>query len=211
MPPTARTVPMPARVAYCVLGLVLFGLAIALTVAADLGLGAWDVLHQGLAERIGLPIGTAAILVGLAVLLLWIPLRQRPGLGTLLNAVLVGLFLDLWLLVLPDDLPVPARGAELVAGIALFGVASGCYLGAGLGAGPRDGLMTGLAARGWPVARARTMVEVLTLGVGWLLGGSVGVGTIAITFGLGPSVALWYDRLRLPGVPTPHGRHRTDQ
>jgi uncharacterized membrane protein YczE len=205
--PTTRTVPYPARVLYCLVGLALFGMAIALTVNAGLGLGAWDVLHQGLADRLGLGIGTAAVIVGVAVLVLWVPLRQRPGLGTVLNAVLVGLFLDGWIAVLPEPTNAVGQWASLLGGVALFGVASGCYLGAGLGAGPRDGLMTGLAARGWRIGIARTAVEVGALGGGWLLGGSVGVGTLVVTFGVGPSVSLWFDRLRLPGVPRPaaHG------
>jgi uncharacterized membrane protein YczE len=171
-------------------GLVLFGVGIALMVRADLGLAPWDVLHQGLADRTGLAIGTVTILVGALVLLLWIPLRQRPGLGTLLNVLLVGLSLNASLLVLPDVEPMAARVAFLAAGLLAIAVGSGFYIGAGLGPGPRDGLMVGLSRRGWSVRLARTGVELAALAAGWLLGGTVGVGTVVEAVAIGPMVQV---------------------
>jgi uncharacterized membrane protein YczE len=167
-------------------GLALFGLSIALMVRAQLGLASWDVLHQGIAERSGLGFGLVVIIVAAIVLLLWIPLRQRPGFGTLSNVVVVGLAADVAL----DDLPTPhgllARSLLLVAGVLLNGVATGLYIGAGLGPGPRDGLMTGLAARGHSIAVVRTALELSVLAVGWLLGGAVGIGTVLYAVSIGP-------------------------
>lgn len=179
-------------------GLVMCGVGLALMVLADLGLGPWDALHQGLSERTGLPIGTVGIVVGLVVLAGWVPLRQRPGVGTLCNVVLIGLVIDAVLAVAPQPHAIAVRAACLVAGIAGMGVGSGLYIGAGLGPGPRDGLMTGLAARGHSVRRARTVVEVAALGLGWALGGTVGVGTLAFALAIGPLVQVALDRLGLP-------------
>ncbi|HEX7277842.1 MAG TPA: hypothetical protein VF244_10750, partial [Acidimicrobiales bacterium] len=176
---------------------MLFGVAIALMVQADLGLAPWDVLHQGVSERTGLPIGTAAILVGLVVLLLWIPLRERVGIGTLANAVVVGLVIDLALAVLPTPTSVAVQVAYLVLGVALFGPGSGLYIGAGLGPGPRDGLMTGLARRGHSVRVVRTVLELAVLAVGLALGGSVGIGTVVFAATVGPNVHLFLDRMAL--------------
>jgi uncharacterized membrane protein YczE len=167
-------------------GLVLCGFAIASMVAGDLGLGPWDVLHQGVSARTGIPIGTVSIGVGALVMLLWLPLRERPGLGTAANVVIIGVVIDLTLLWLhtPDSLAL--RAVMMAAGPVLFGIGSGFYIGAGLGPGPRDGVMTGLAARGLPVAGVRTAIELAALGVGWLLGGTAGLGTIVFAFGVGP-------------------------
>jgi uncharacterized membrane protein YczE len=183
------------RVPRLLLGLVLCGLGIASMVAGDLGLGPWDVLHQGVAERTGIPIGTVTIGVGAMVMLLWLPLRERPGLGTLSNVVLIGVVIDLTLLWLetPDSLLL--RGLMMAAGPVLFGIGSGFYIGAGLGPGPRDGVMTGLAKRGLPVAGVRTTIELSALGVGWLLGGTAGLGTIVFAFGVGPVVHWALPRL----------------
>lgn len=153
---------------------------------ARLGLGPWDVLHQGLAIRTGLPIGWIVNIVAVAVLLLWIPLRQRPGIGTISNVVLVGLAVDATLAVLPSPPGLLARAGLLVAGIVSNGVATGLYIGAGFGPGARDGLMTGLAARGWPIRRVRTCIELVVLALGFVLGGSVGIGTVCYAVFIGP-------------------------
>jgi uncharacterized membrane protein YczE len=169
-------------------GLVGFGFGIALMARSDLGLGPWEVLNQGVAIQLGVPMGTVSILLGVPILLCWLPLRELPGPGTLVNLVLIGLATNVGLAVLPVMAPdaVLPRGAELLAGLLLIGVCSGLYLAADLGPGPRDGLMTGLHHRfGWSIARARTGLEVSVLAAGWLLGGTVGVGTVLFAFGIG--------------------------
>lgn len=186
-----RLLPPPAarRVGQVLLGLTLYGISLAMIVRADLGLDPWDVFHQGVARTVDVRLGLVVIAVSIAVLLLWIPIRQRPGLGTILNAVLVGTVFELAAPLLPDDLEsIVARGALLAAGIVLNAVATAMYIGAGLGPGPRDGLMTGLARRGWPIGRVRTGIEVTVLATGWLLGGSVGVGTVLYAVSIGPLV-----------------------
>jgi uncharacterized membrane protein YczE len=167
-------------------GLVLFGVSMALMLRARLGLDSWDVLHQGVSRRTGLPFGWVVIAVGALVLLLWVPLRQRPGLGTVSNVIIVGLAVDAALDVVPAPAPMWARGVFLTVGIVANGVATGFYIGAGLGPGPRDGLMTGLAARGHSIRVVRTSIELTVLGAGWLLGGTVGVGTVAYAVAIGP-------------------------
>ena len=167
-------------------GLTLYGISDALLVLAGLGLDPWDVLHQGLSRHTGLAIGTWAIIVGAAVLLLWIPLRQLPGLGTAGNVVVIGLTVNATLAVVPAPHGYPLRVAMLVAGVVLNGVATGCYIGAGLGPGPRDGLMTGIAARGHSIRVVRTGIEVSVLLAGWSLGGTVGIGTLAYALCIGP-------------------------
>lgn len=206
-------VPSPSelrtRVPRLVGGLVLFGVGIALMVRADLGLGPWDVLHQGLSERVGLAIGTVTILVGLVVLLLWIPLRERPGLGTLLNVVLIGLMADATLAVVDAPSALPVRVAFLLLGVYVFGPGSGLYIGAGLGPGPRDGLMTGLARRGRSVRSVRTGIELTALAVGFALGGTVGVGTLLFAATVGPNVHWHLDRMSLaPPAPALAGARR---
>lgn len=167
-------------------GLWLFGASVALLVRAGLGLDPWDVLHQGISSRTGISIGAVVVATSVVVLVLWIPLRQRPGIGTLANVVLVGLALDLTLAVLPTPAGLPWRVAFLLAGILGNAIATGLYIGAGLGPGPRDGLMTGLAARGISIRVARTSIELTVLAAGWLLGGTVGVGTVAYALAIGP-------------------------
>ena len=179
---------LPTRLLQLYVGLVCFGVSLALMLRADLGLGPWDVLHQGVAGRIGVPIGWVVIGVGAAVMLAWIPLRERPGVGTLSNVVVVGLVVDAALGQLPAPGPLPVRVTFLVVGIVGTAIGTGLYVGAGLGPGPRDGLMTGLARRGWSVRLVRTGIEVAVLAVGVVLGGSVGVGTIAFALGIGPLV-----------------------
>lgn len=190
------------RIARCVFGLALFGVGVALIIGADLGAAPWDVFHTGVSELTGIPVGTVIILTGLALLLLWIPLREQPGLGTILNAVEIGLVVDLVLPVLPStDLLLP-RLVTMLAGVLLVGVGSGFYIGAGLGPGPRDGLMTGLARRGVSIRVARTGIEVVVLVVGVLLGGSVGLGTAVFALAIGPLVHALLPRLTMssPGL-----------
>jgi uncharacterized membrane protein YczE len=172
-------------------GLTGFGVGIALMARSDLGLGPWEVLHQGLGIQFGVPLGTISILLGVPILLCWIPLREAPGPGTLINLVLIGLSTNVGLALIPspatDQLLV--RAAEVVGGVVLIGICTGLYLAADLGPGPRDGLMTGLHHRfGWSIAKARTGLEVTVLVAGWLLGGTIGVGTLLFAFGIGPIV-----------------------
>ena len=181
--PSNRIAP---RLVQLYLGLALYGFSTALLVQANLGLSPWDVLHQGLAERTGLSIGTCTIGVGVIVLLLWIPLRQKPGLGTVSNAILVGVAVDLSLRFVPEPGEWWAQGLFIAAGVVLNGMATGLYIGAGMGPGPRDGLMTGIAARGHSIRVVRTALEVTVLIAGWALGGSVGLGTVAYALGIGP-------------------------
>ncbi len=174
------------------------GVGIACMVRSELGLAPWDVLHQGLSERTGVPLGTVTILVGVAVLALWVPLRQRPGVGTIANAVVIGAVIDVTLAVIPQVGWTALRWALMPAGVVALSLGSGLYIGAGLGPGPRDGLMTGLAARGPSVRLVRTGIEAGALAAGWLLGGSVGLGTLAIALSIGPLVQFFLERLRLP-------------
>jgi uncharacterized membrane protein YczE len=173
-------------------GLALYGFSMAMMIEATLGLNPWDVFHQGVAEHTGWSFGVVTIVVGAVVLLLWIPLRQRPGIGTVSNVIVIGVAVDasLWLLPTPESLAV--RIAFLVVGVVLNGIASGAYIGARLGPGPRDGLMTGLVDRtGRSVRLVRTALELAVLGVGWALGGSVGVGTILYALAIGPLVHVF--------------------
>jgi uncharacterized membrane protein YczE len=190
--------PFPYRLTQLFAGLALFGVSTALMVRSGLGLASWDVLHQGLARHTGVPLGRIVVVVGAVVLVLWIPLRQRPGLGTLCNVLVVGPVADATLGLLPPVHAVAPRAVLLVAGIALNGVATGLYVGAGLGPGPRDGLMTGLAARtGVSIGRARTGIEVVVLAAGWLLGGTVGVGTVLFAVAIGPLAEFFITRFDL--------------
>jgi uncharacterized membrane protein YczE len=179
------------------LGLVLFGVSVALMLRAGLGLDPWDVLHQGLSQRTGIRFGWIVIGVGALVLLMWLPLHQRPGLGTISNVIVVGLTAQGALSILPHPGPLAARFAFLLVGIVANGVATGLYIGAGLGPGPRDGLMTGLAARGHSIRRMRTLIELSVLAVGWLLGGTVGVGTVLYALSIGPLAQFFIHRLRI--------------
>jgi uncharacterized membrane protein YczE len=178
-------------------GLVLFGASLALMLRSGLGLGPWDVLHQGLAERTGLPIGQVVIGVAVVVLLLWFPLRQRPGFGTVSNVIVVGLAVDGTLALLPQPHPLAVRASYLILGILANAVATGLYIGAGLGPGPRDGLMTGFARRGYSIRLVRTVIELSVLAVGWLLGGTVGIGTVLYAVTIGPLVGVLLPRLTI--------------
>ena len=170
-------------------GLLLYGLSMALMVRSNLGLNPWDVFHQGVGGRTPLSFGAVVIITGAVVMMLWIPLRQKPGVGTISNLIVIGLAADLGLWVIPDVSSLPMRAAMLVTGIVLNGIATSAYIGVGLGPGPRDGLMTGLTARsGWSIRTVRTGIEVTVLALGWVLGGTVGLGTILYAATIGPIV-----------------------
>jgi uncharacterized membrane protein YczE len=180
------------RLGQLYLGLVLYGVSAAMQVQAGLGLDPWDVLHQGIAFGLDRKIGTVSIAVGALVLLLWIPLRQRPGLGTVSNVLVVGLAMNATLAVLPVQHGGAARGGVLAGAVLLCGVATGMYICAGFGPGPRDGLMTGIARRtGISIRLSRTIVELTVLLSGWLLGGTVGVGTVLFAVAIGPLAQLF--------------------
>lgn len=180
---------MTRRLAQLFVGLTLYGVAMAMLLRATLGLDPWDVFHQGLSLHVPISFGMLVNLVGAVVLLAWIPLRQKPGIGTVANIVTIGTAADLTLLVLPEIHGLPARVAMLAGGIVLNGIAGAMYIGAGLGPGPRDGLMTGIARRtGWSLRVVRTGIELAVLAAGWLLGGTVGVGTVIYAFAIGPLV-----------------------
>jgi uncharacterized membrane protein YczE len=190
---------MTRRLLQLLLGLAMYGLSIAMFIRAGLGLDPWDVFHQGIAAKTGLSIGTVVMVTSFLVLLLWIPLRQRPGIGTLLNAVLVGIFADIGLALIPSFSQLVGQAVMLAGAVLLNGMATACYIGARLGPGPRDGLMTGLVARtGWSVRAIRTGIEVVVLAAGWLLGGSVGVGTVLYALAIGPLVQLLLPRFTVP-------------
>jgi len=187
-PPAGRR--LPRRLVQLYAGLVLYGFSMALLVRAELGVMPWDVLHQGLTRSVGGSLGGVSIVVGALVLLLWIPLRQRPGVGTLSNVVMIGVSVDASLTLLPrvgDDLVV--RSLLVVGGVVLNAVATAAYIGVRLGPGPRDGLMTGLVARtGWSVRLVRTGIEVAVVATGWLLGGTLGIATAVYALSIGPLV-----------------------
>lgn len=190
--------PLPVRLAparrlpQLFIGLLLYGASDALLVRANLGLDPWDVLHQGLSRHLGLNFGLVVAIVGVLVLLGWIPLRQRIGIGTAANVVVIAGSVDLVLAVVPQPPLLWPRIGLLVVGVLLNGVATACYIGTRLGAGPRDGLMTGLAARtGRSIRLVRTLLEVTVLAAGWLLGGNVGVGTVLYALAIGPLTQLF--------------------
>jgi uncharacterized membrane protein YczE len=185
-------------------GLVLYGISSSLLVLANLGLDPWNVFHQGLSRTFGLAIGTWAIIIGVVVLLLWIPLHQRPGLGTVSNVVLIGLTMNVVLGHVHPPHLLSVRIAYLLLGVLLNGIATGAYIGAGLGPGPRDGLMTGLAGRGHSIRVVRTALELTVLATGWLLGGRVGVGTVVYAVAIGP-LAHVFIPLFSHGRPAPEG------
>jgi uncharacterized membrane protein YczE len=184
-------------------GLILFGASMAVMLRAGLGLNSWDVLHQGISERSGVRFGLVVIAVSAVVLLLWIPLRQRPGLGTVSNVIVVGLSVDATLVVLPHTSSMPVRIGELVTGIVANGIATGLYVGANFGPGPRDGLMTGLAARGHSVRVVRTGIEVSVLAVGWAIGGTVGIGTVLYAVSIGPLAHYFIPLFAVSPTPAP--------
>jgi uncharacterized membrane protein YczE len=196
--PTLRGRRLTRRLVQLYAGLTLYGASMALLVRSSLGVTPWDVLHQGLARHLGWSMGTAAIVVGAVVLLGWIPLRQMPGPGTVSNVVVIGLALDGTLAVLPAPSAPAARIAFVVAGVLLNAVATAAYIGVHLGPGPRDGLMTGLVRRtGGSVRLVRTSIEAVVVFTGWLLGGTLGVATVAYALAIGPLVHVLLPRLAL--------------
>ncbi|MEO6887273.1 MAG: hypothetical protein ABI232_13445 [Jatrophihabitantaceae bacterium] len=196
------------RLVQLYIGLALYGLSGALLVRSELGLDPWDVLHQGIARHAGLAIGTVAIIVGAAVLLLWIPLRQLPGIGTISNVVLIGVWMNISLMWLPHVHHLPWRIADMVSGVALCGVATGLYIGAHFGPGPRDGLMTGLARKtGRSIRFTRTLLEATVLVTGWFLGGTVGIGTVLFAVSIGPLAQLFMRIFDVSPVRGPRHLH----
>jgi uncharacterized membrane protein YczE len=197
---------MTRRVIHLLLGLPLYGAGCAFTVGAGLGVDPWTVLAEGISLRSGIGVGWVVNILGLGVMLLWLPLRQRPGIGTVANILLVGTSMQLVLMILPPVTGLLPRFLLLGAGILAVAVASGLYLGAGFGAGPRDGLMTGIRARfGWPIWLARGSVEITVLAIGWALGGTVGIGTIAFALSIGPLVHLMMPILAIRPRPAGDG------
>ncbi len=190
---------LPRRLVQLYLGLVLYGLSMALFVRSDLGVMPWDVLHQGLSRQVGLSIGAWTVIVGAVVLLGWIPLRERPGVGTVSNVLVIGVAIDASLQVLPEVGPLAVRVVLVGVGLVLNAVATASYIGARLGPGPRDGLMTGLVRRtGGSVRLVRTGIEVVVVVAGWLLGGTLGPATAAYALGIGPLVQVFLPLLTLP-------------
>ncbi|WP_442799978.1 membrane protein YczE [Nocardia sp. NBC_01730] len=187
-------------------GLWLYGFSMAVMVQAGLGLDPWDVFHQGVGRHVPISFGAVTAVTGVAVLLAWIPLRQLPGLGTVSNVVVIALSVDAGLGWLPSWDALPARVGAMGAAVMLNAVASVLYIGAGMGPGPRDGLMTGLVRRtGKPVWMVRTVIEVMVLSTGWILGGGVGIGTLVYAFGIGPLIHLLIPAANryLPGFRVP--------
>ncbi|MFF8900890.1 YitT family protein [Streptomyces lydicus] len=183
-------------------GLTLYGVSMGLMVRADLGLEPWSVLNQGISRHTGLSIGTVTIVSGALILLLWIPLRQRPGLGTVSNVLLLGLVMDLTIALVPELHALGARIPLLAFAVLLNGAATGLYISARFGPGPRDGLMTGLHLRtGRPVRLVRTCIEVTVLAVGFLLGGSIGAGTVVYALAIGPLAQLFLRLFAIKGLP----------
>jgi len=188
-------------------GLILYGVSGGLLLLAGLGVDPWNVFHQGLSRRIGLGVGTWAVIVGVFVLLLWIPLRQRPGIGTICNVLVVGVVIDVMLAVLSPPHELAARIALLVSGVLSNGVATGAYIGAGLGPGPRDGLMTGIARRGYPIWIVRMSIEVTVLLTGFALGGTIGVGTLLYALTIGPLAHFFIPLLAIDGKRSENPLH----
>jgi uncharacterized membrane protein YczE len=183
------------------LGLVTFGVGVAMLVIANLGLSPWEVLHQGISFHTGIPLGTVGIITGLLVLVLWVPLGERVGIGTISNVIVIGLVIDATLYVAPDSVSEAwQQWSLLIGGTLVVAIGSGLYIGAGLGSGPRDGLMTGLGRKGIPIGLARAVVEITVLIIGWFLGGTVGIGTIVFAFGVGPLVQWILPALSLDPV-----------
>ena len=185
------------RLARCVTGLACFGLGISMFVTARLGLAPWDVFHQGVSRHTGIALGWVIEITGFLLLLLWIPLRQRPGVGTILNALEIGLVVNLIGDHLPSTDRLVPRLAYVIGAVVVIALGSGLYIGAGLGTGPRDGLMVGLAARGYSVRVTRTILEAVVMASGIALGGRIGVGTLAFMFGIGPLVHVLIPRLEM--------------
>ncbi|AEN63708.1 protein of unknown function DUF161 [Enterobacter soli] len=199
---------MLRRLVQLYVGLGLYGLSTAMFIRSDLGVDPWDVFHLGVAIQLGMSIGTVIILTGAAVLLFWVPLRQWPGLGTISNVICIGLAADATMMLIPELTSLPLRIALLVAGIVVNAIATGMYIGAGFGPGPRDGLMTGIYARlGWSIRSVRTSIEVSVLLIGIMLGGSFGVGTVLYALTIGPLIQIclpWFrQKPQVQKIPQP--------
>ncbi|RZS44653.1 putative membrane protein YczE [Herbihabitans rhizosphaerae] len=190
--PVTVTASPTRRLVQLFAGLTLYGASMGLMIRSTLGLDPWDVLHESLAKRTGLSFGTITAITGIAVLLAWLPLRQRPGIGTVANVVVIAVAVDAALAVVEAPSGLPMRITLLVLGVTLNGLATAIYVGARLGPGPRDGLMTGIYARtGWSIRLVRTAIEITVLGTGWLLGGTVGIGTVVYALAIGPLTQLF--------------------
>ena len=191
MPEGSRWRPTPPQLVQVLVGLWLFGVGDALVVASELGNSPWTVLAEGVSVHTPLSIGAATFAISLAVLLCWIPLRERPGLGTVLNAIVIGIAIDATLALLPPIESIALRWVSLLGGIAVVGLGSGLYLTAALGPGPRDGIMTGIhRRRGWPIAAVRACIELTAVTIGFLLGGTAGIGSLSFALLIGPAVAF---------------------
>ncbi|MFK8022488.1 MAG: YitT family protein [Ilumatobacter sp.] len=211
---TSRFIPRDRaieRIGRCLFGLVLFGIGITMQIEANLGAAPWDVFHTGVSELTGVSTGWIIVITGVALLGLWIPLRERPGLGTILNATVIGLVVGIALPIIAEPDAFLARLAMTLAGVVIVAIGSGFYIGAGLGPGPRDGLMTGLAkrsiaGRSISIRAGRTFVEVVVMVVGVVLGGAIGIGTVAFMLGIGPLVQVFLPPLSMtdsPASPAP--------
>ena len=185
------------RLGRCIFGLALFAIGISLQMNANIGAPPWDVFHQGVAKQTEISVGKIIVMTGFILLLLWIPLKQKPGLGTILNALEIGLVADLALAIIPEPKNIFVRVIMASLGIVIVAIGTGFYIGSALGPGPRDGLMTGLAKRGIPIRIGRTAIEVTVLVVGLLLGGQVGIATFAFALGVGPLVHFFLPRLAI--------------
>ena len=195
---------MTRRVAQLLAGLFLYGFAIAMMIRAGLGIAPWDVLSQGIVLHTGISYAVVTNVIGALVLLLWIPIRQRPGIGTVVNVLMIGPSIEVGLALLPQTDDLVARILLLAGGLVVLAIATGLYIGARFGPGPRDGLMTGIHRRtGWPIWVVRTSIEVTVLAIGWLLGGNVGLGTLAFALLIGPMVNVTIPLLRVPELPVP--------
>lgn len=202
---------LPRRITQLIIGLVLFGIGIGLMLQSGLGVPPWDVLHQGLARRFGLTVGIWSIIVSVVVLLAWLPLKQAYGLGTLLNAIIIGVVIDLTGLFIPHATSTALAWVMLSAGVVMIGLASGLYIGANLGPGPRDGLMTGIARRGPSIRLTRAVIEITVLTLGWILGGTFGLGTIVFALAIGPLVQFFISRWDISPEPIPDAWEHLDR
>lgn len=201
--PRDRTI---ERIVRCMFGLVLFGVGITLIIQADLGAAPWDVFHTGMSELTGISTGWIIVITGVLLLLLWIPLRERPGLGTILNAIVIGIVVDITLPLINESNTLVLQLVMMFGGVVVIAIGSGFYIGAGLGPGPRDGLMTGLAkhsiaGRSISIRFARTFVELVVMVVGILLGGAIGLGTVVFMLGIGPLVQIFLPKLTMAPSP----------